>query len=193
MVNPSKQQEQDWLRGLSMGDKRSLQHIFNSYYGYLLNVGYKLIKDQEQVKDIAQEVFFELWKKREHLTITSSLKSYLHRSMVNRSLNYIKKQKRFSFGDDTIPVDIDVAPNPQQLVETSDLETAIREAIDNLPERCRLIFSMSRFENLSHKEIAKRLNISTKTIENQMTKALKAIRLVVSKMGYLLLLLGLLP
>lgn len=191
MLQPISIKEKAWLASLKKGDQMALQKIFNHYYKYLVVTGYNITSDNEKAKDLVQDVFFELWKKREQLTIQSSLKSYLRRAVVNRSLNYIKTQKRFSFGDENFDAQTpDKAISAQRLMEADDLKSAINVAIDSLPEKCKAIFMLSRFEGLSHKEIAAQLNISTKTIENQITKALKIVRAAVKAfdaLGFFLL------
>lgn len=182
MLQPISTEEQDWLEQLKLGDELALKKIFNHYFKYLLVTGYNIIGDNEKAKDLVQDVFFELWKKRDQINIESSLKSYLRRAIVNRSLNYIKSSRRFDWGDDHLDAQApDTGISPQRLLEAGDLQNAINAAIDGLPKKCKAVFMLSRFENLSHKEIAAKLDISTKTIENQITKALKIIRKAVEQ------------
>lgn len=144
--------------------------------------------DTDKAKDIVQEVFFELWKNRTSINIQISLKAYLRRAIVNRSLNHLKVDRRFQWGDEHMDwqrEDTDITA--EQKLEVDDLQSIVNRAIDALPERCQLIFKLSRIEHLSHKEISQQLNISPKTIENQMTKALKSIRKAVVQYGVNLL------
>ena len=190
MLQPISVEEKEWLQSLKAGKEIALQRIFNHYYKYLVVTGYNITGDNEKAKDLVQDVFFELWKKRERLDIQSSLKSYLRRAVVNRSLNYIKTQKRFDFGDENFDAQTpDQAVSAQKILEAEDLKSALNGAIDGLPAKCKAIFMLSRYEKLSHKEIAAKLEISTKTIENQITKALKVVRLAVEKYDGLSLLL----
>jgi len=193
MLQPISNEEKEWLQSLKIGKESALQKIFKHYYKYLVVTGYNITGDNEKAKDLVQDVFFELWKKREKIDIQSSLKSYLRRAVVNRSLNYIKTQKRFDFGDENFDAQTpDKTFSAQKNLEAQDLESAINSAIDSLPAKCKAIFILSRFEKLSHKEIAEKLDISTKTIENQITKALKIVRAAVTKydaLGLLLLIL----
>ncbi len=194
MLQPISVEEKEWLQALKAGKEIALQKIFNHYYKYLVVTGYNITGDNEKAKDLVQDVFFELWKKREQLDIQSSLKSYLRRAVVNRSLNYIKTQKRFDFGDENFDAQTpDQAFSAQKILEGQDLKSALNAAIDSLPTKCKAIFMLSRYEKLSHKEIATKLDISTKTIENQITKALKIVRTAVEKydtLGLFLLLLN---
>ena len=169
--------DQSILALLRADDERAMERIFEEYYSYLVTTAYHVLMDQHQAKDLVQDVLFHFWSKKETLTIESGLKSYLRRSVVNRSIDQIRRKKRFGVAEeitDYNQASTDVST--QEMMETSDLEGAIMAAVNSLPERCKLIFSLSRFEDMSHQQIADQLDISKKTIENQMTKALKTIR-----------------
>ena len=177
-----KSEDKDWLEQLLKDDEKGLQSIFDRYYKYLVVTAFKVVNDDHQARDIVQEVFFDFWKKREQHNINISLKAYLRRSVVNRSIDYLRSKKRIGSSEEITdynqPSD---NASIQDIMETNDLQTALQAAIDGLPERCREVFSLSRFEDMSHKEIAAKLDISVKTIENQMTKALKILRKVLAK------------
>ncbi len=170
--------EQDWLKALRKDDESALRSIFDRHYALLLRDVSRLIADEDTGKDIVQETFVELWRKRAELDIHTSLRAYLRRAAVNRALNYLKT-KRPLFIDDTtemtVAVDTSTGDMAQQQRQES-LESALHRAIAALPEKCRVVFSLSRFENQSHREIAEQLGISVKTIENQITKAMKTLR-----------------
>lgn len=174
--------EKEWITGLQQGDNKALKSIFNQYYKYLLITAYNIVGDNAKAKDLVQDVFFEIWKKRSQIDIQYSLKAYLRKAVVNRGLNYLKMHKRIDWGEDHFNAQTpDQAASPHTLVEASDLQTLINNTINNLPPKCKTIFTLSRFEKISHKEIAQQLDISTKTIENHITKALKLIRTAVNK------------
>jgi len=189
MLQPTTDTEQEWLRQLKLGKQDALQSIFKQYYKYLLVTACNITGDQVIAKDLVQDVFFEIWKKRERLTIESSLKAYLRKAVANRSLNYLKAQKRFDWGDDHFDAQTPTNElSAQKQLETNDLQHLINQTIDKLPPKCKAIFALSRFEKFSHKEIASQLDISTKTIENQITKALKVIRAAVEQYNKLVVL-----
>lgn len=170
--------EQMLLAALNQGDEAALRQIFDRYYHALLGNVYRIIPDEDTCQDLVQEVFVELWRKRAELDIHTSLQAYLRRAAVNRALNYLKIQRRVQLqeNDDwTISPDTSQA-DIRQLEKQESLEAALHRAIDLLPEKCRLVFSLSRFEQMSHREIAAQLDISVKTIENQITKAMKLLR-----------------
>lgn len=170
--------EKIWLDDLRRGDEQALRKIFDQHYAKLLGDIYRIVPDENTCQDLAQEVFVELWRKRETIDVHTSLRAYLRRAAVNRALNFIKTQRRTLLdGNSEIPdLADDSLRDTAVREEREDLEKALYEAIDKLPERCRMVFSLSRFENLSHREIAEQLGISVKTIENQITKAMKMLR-----------------
>jgi RNA polymerase sigma-70 factor (ECF subfamily) len=170
--------EQELLARLRRGDEAALRTIFDQHYPLLLGDVYRIIPDEDSCQDLAQEVFVELWRKRADLDIHSSLRAYLRRSAINRALNHIKTQRRFQLDEpETWAATPDEsARDIQRLEKMESLEAALHRAIEMLPEKCRVVFALSRFEQMSHREIAAELGISVKTIENQITKAMKMLR-----------------
>ena len=170
--------EQQWLAALRAGDENALRRIFDRHYPLLLGDVYRIVPDEDSCQDIAQEVFVELWRKRSELDIHTSLRAYLRRAAVNRALNFIKTNRRFVYDESDIPDDTAdfSARDISRKKEQETLEAALHTAIEALPEKCRVVFSLSRFEHKSHREIADQLGISVKTIENQITKAMKMLR-----------------
>jgi len=174
--------EQKWLKQLVDDDKKAYEIIFKAHYQSVYLSALRITKDSNSAKDAAQEVFLELWKNRHKLNITSSLKAYLCRGAVNRSLNSIKSRNHHA-GQDLATI---IEPNsksstPEQITEVNELQTKIHQEINNLPERCRQVFVLSRYEGKKYKEIADLMGISIKTVENQMLKALKVLRAAVSE------------
>lgn len=183
MHSSSDTTEQNWLAGLRKGEESALRKIFDRHYPLLLGDIFRYIPDEDTCKDLAQEVFVELWRKRDSVDIHTSLRAYLRRAAVNRALNYLKSNRRLILDEpdkweeaaDSSAVEI------HQKNRQENLEAALHEAIGELPEKCRAVFSLSRFEHLSHREIAEQLGISVKTIENQITKAMKLLRKALEK------------
>jgi RNA polymerase sigma-70 factor (ECF subfamily) len=170
-------EEQTWLTGLRNGNEEDLERIFHRFYRYLTVTAYQLIPDEGKAQDLVQDLFFSLWTKRANLSITGSLKAYLRKAVVNRCIDEIRRNKRQgTTSDEQLPYQAASQTGADALLETSDLQREINQAVDSLPERCRAVFSLSRFHDLSNKEIAAKLGISVKTVENQMTKALKLLR-----------------
>ena len=174
------EEEKILLQRIKADDSAAFRQLFDAYYKYLTVTAYRYLHEGEKAKDMAQDAFVELWNRRETLTITSGVKAYLRQAVVNKCLNYIKREKRLDFSENAMLPETPTTPAATDNLEYEDTRKTIQDAIDTLPERCRIIFCMSRFDEKSHKEIAAELNISTKTIENQITRALKTLRSVLS-------------
>jgi RNA polymerase sigma-70 factor (ECF subfamily) len=154
----------------------AIERIFQKYYEYLCNIIYRYLRDGALAEDLAQDVFMELWRKQESIQIKTSLKAYLKRAAVNKTLNFLRDNKITFDGEEELP---DIQGNTTSVtekMEAEELQEQINQAIDGLPERCRMIFLLSRFEDMSYKEIAQKLDVSVKTVENQISKALKILR-----------------
>ncbi|MCY1722087.1 RNA polymerase sigma-70 factor [Prolixibacteraceae bacterium Z1-6] len=164
-------------QGLQEKNKVVFDFVFQYYYSALCAYAESIIQDENAVEDIVQELFVTIWMKSEKLAITGSLKNYLFISVKNRCFDFLKHQKvrlkssRY-FKD---------APNSTQTTPENWLaETELREQIENclqkLPPRCQEIFRLSRFDGLKNQEIADQLGLSKRTVELQITNALKALR-----------------
>lgn len=167
---------QDWLIQVRQGDRRALQAIFDQQYEAVCKAIFRFVQDPGLTEDLAQEVFVRFWEKRESIKIDSNLGAYLRRMAVNEALGYMRKKSRYQA--DELPVHLPgkQAAAADEEMETKELSKRISEAIAVLPPRCRMVFQLSRFEELTYREIAEKLEISIKTVENQMGKALKIMR-----------------
>lgn len=150
-----------------------MEAIFREYYPYVSTVVYRILDDSGSAEDIAQEVFLTIWKKRDSFEIKSSLKAYLGRAARNKALNHIRDNRVKTDGSEELPDVPDFGSRPQHDMEGVELRKRVKQLIDMLPERCRYVFVLSRFENLTYKEIAAQMGIAEKTVENQISKALK--------------------
>ncbi len=167
-------------------DEQSFEKLFREYFQPLISFARKILVDEDDAREVVHKVFINLWEKREEIDLTVPLKSYLFTSVHNRSLNVIRDRKKFS--SDEIP-DVAGKWDVSSQIESMELEEKIEESIRSLPEKCREIFELNRFDGLKYSEIAAKLDISVKTVENQMSKALKILREKLMK--YLTLLLWL--
>ena len=155
---------------------RGIELVFKQYYETLCLTAVRITKEANLAEDIVQEVFFELYKKKDTLKV-ESLIGYLKRSVYNRSLNKIKSNKDFIDTDEVELEFHDYTISSHEKIEYKELEEFLNEVIDNLPAKCRLVFVLNRFEQLSYKEVAEKMDISVKTVENQMSKALRILRM----------------
>ncbi|MEM7371867.1 MAG: RNA polymerase sigma-70 factor [Bacteroidota bacterium] len=154
-----------------------MQHIeqwFQDYYPMLTAYAWKMIQDEEVAKGLVQELFLHLFEKQDKLSIPNSPKSYLFQAVRNRCLNHLKKEQRIQ----KIPLE-EVPETSGQLidpVEAAELEYLLHSWIQELPSACQQIFRLSRFEGKTNQDIAELLNISKRTVEGQISKALKTLR-----------------
>lgn len=173
-----KTEQDSLLEGLKAGDKKIFDEIFRLYYPALTIHCLRFVPDQDLAEEIVQDVFVKLWLRRNDIVVTSSLKAYLYRATQNHALNYLnqlKIQERYRqfVGFQTY----NGSESPLEKLQEKDLEERIKEAVLSLPEKRREVFELSRHEGMKNKEIAEKLNISVKTVENQMTKALEYLRM----------------
>jgi len=156
--------------------QKAIKYLFDLHYDDLCRYAFSLLENKEIAEEIVQEIFIYLWEKRQSINISASVKNYLFKSVKNQSINYFKS-KYAKISSQTI--DIDEYNTNNLIIEKSDikeLSEISRNAIDSLPERCALVFKLSRNFGMTYNEIAESLQISVKTVENQMTIALKRIR-----------------
>ena len=154
---------------------KALGFIFDKYIDYLSKEVFFILRNEEETEDVIQDLFLELWNNQKYLkNINTSLKYYLKKAAINRAINKIKKQKRFESVEIEEMFNKGVKLSDQ--LEMDELNLEIKNAIDLLPNKCRTVFILSRYDDMSYKEISRKLDISVKTVENQISKALKILR-----------------
>jgi RNA polymerase sigma-70 factor (family 1) len=167
--------DHEWLALLREGDHAALTAIYKRYWQPLYRSAYNLLKDRQACEDIIQEIFVKVWNNRETIEISLSLKAYLYAAMryeVYRQIRYGTVREDIF---DTLHERLQT-PSAHGQLEHKELLAQVNSIVAALPEKCREVYRLSREEQLSHKEIAEKLNISTKTVENHMTKALGHLR-----------------
>ena len=153
--------------------------LFASYFSPLCQVSHRIVQNGDTAKDIVQDVFVKLWTNRKQLNIATSLHGYLKQSVINASIDHQRKayeKKKIRWDDAAGHLDNLVDHAGPIALESQDTTRIVNEALTRLPERCRLVFVLSRHEGLTYRQIADKLEISPKTVENQMSKALKLLR-----------------
>lgn len=156
--------------------KNQFEDCFRTYYKQLVVFAYKMVKRQDVAEDVVQQVFLNVWEHIEKMDMDKGISSYLYQSTRNRCLNHLSSAQqavtRHTDTPEDLPVSNALVSTDKQL-ETKELLQRIQYAIQELPEKCREVFLLSREQSLTYKEIAAALDISVKTVENQMGKALK--------------------
>lgn len=166
------------LQRMIEGDENAFKYFFDVYFDDLCNFVNSYIRDEIISEDIVQSIFIHLWEKKDSLPYNCSIKSYLYSASKNKSLNQlrnIKNRNRIAGELFTQPESIsdDYADH---FLEFEELKAIISNAIEGLPTQCKSIFQLSRDERLTNKEIADRLGITIKTVENQITIAIRKIK-----------------
>lgn len=156
----------------------SFEALFKSNFKRLFSYALTLLRDDSHAEEIVQNVFYKIWEKKGKIEIQTSVTAYLYRSVYNDCLNYLKHKKvRAAHALHTSWAKKDESDNATSKIQLSELHEKLDKALSELPEQCRTIFQMSRFEELKYVEIAAKLGISAKTVENQMGKALRVLRI----------------
>ncbi len=159
------------------GDFSSYEIVFKKYYKELYRFAFTYVRNGTIAEEMTQEIFLYIWEKRQKIKIHTTLKTYLYSAIKNKCLNYIKlelpKQQSMT---DVSEVMLSVSGERFDEGENERLKQYIQTAVDALPKKCRKIFMLSRNAGLTYEEIADELDLSKKTVENQMGIALKKLR-----------------
>ncbi len=169
---------------LKAGDIKALEMLYNEHYKPLCHFAQRFVFNLDTSREIVQDVFVCIWEKRASLPSEVSLKNYLYTSVRNKSIDYLKhlkveneyKKKRIKEVLLYENNSVNTFDHPLDGLITKELEVAIKDAIESLPDKCREIFELSRFKGFKYREIAKELNISIKTVETQMSRAIESLR-----------------
>ena len=166
------------LHSIRSGDEQAFERLFKDQYPALCGYARKYLEDVDQAEEVVQEMFFNFWQKKDKLDVTISIEAYLFRSVRNSCLNYLKHLKIRE--EHRLATNQEIRIKEQEIhdnVVALELQERIEDVIEQLPPERKKIFKMSRYEELKYKEIADKLNLSVKTVEAQMGKALKYLRL----------------
>jgi RNA polymerase sigma-70 factor (ECF subfamily) len=167
--------EPELLARLRQGDDGAFASIFRVHYSTLVLASLRLVGERAVAEEIVQEVMLELWRRRAVLAITGQLRSYLHQSARNRSLNHLRHGRTVRHAEPFVRPPTAV-PRADERVSARELQVAVRAAIAQLSPPQREVFELSRLDGLTYPEIAAVLAVSVKTVEARMGRALKALR-----------------
>lgn len=176
MVNPSDIKELQ-RRLATYDDESAYREIFISFYKPLQQFAFSFVKSRELAEEIVSDVFLKIWLNRSELQQVENLKVYLYVSIKNTSLKYLLKQHRqVAISIDELEVELEsFSRTPEEIMLTAEMLNKIKESVNSLPPRCKIIFKLIKEDGLKYKEVAEILNISIKTIDNQLAIALKKI------------------
>ncbi len=158
-------------------DQKRFEDLFKSHFPSLCHFAKQYVQDEDTAQDICQKVFISLWQKRAEIDPQQSVVSYLFTAVKNRCLNYIRDHKKYR----SKVLDLDLAEEEWTFQDDhfaeEELKEKIADALAALPEKCRRVFEMSRYQEMTYKEIAEELGIAQKTVEAHMSKAIKTLRI----------------
>ena len=160
------------LNGL---DVEKFSGLFRKYYEPLYFFAGRFVKDPPTAESIVQDVFVNLWDHRETLSINTSAKAYLYTSVKNACITFVKRENFFSSMEEDSEHRDNSGKTPDAELEETEIQSAVQNAINKLPEKCRQIFIMCKYDNLSYNEIAEIQNISINTVKTQLKRAVKTL------------------
>lgn len=175
--------ENEIIKGLRDGNRDIFNMVFKSFYSILVSFARDLLKSYDLAREVVQEIFVRLWENHTRINIQTSLKAYLYKSVNNACLNYMRNNKRsivqpvdvvhLHYLEDLVADDSNWLNTPGQLEM---MEANLRKAIDHLPDQCRQIFLLCRFEHLTYPQIAEKLSVSLSTVKTQMGRAMAKLK-----------------
>lgn len=168
--------DSELVRRIRGGDPKAFEELFRTNCAALVNLAQRYVIDPAAAEGVVQEVFVSTWKRREQLDPEGNIRAYLHTAVRNQALKQLRRVKVEQQGE-IAPAEIrNGGASPEEEWNREELTRAIQRAIERLPTRCRTIFVMNRYEQLTYKQIAQLLGISIKTVETQMGRALQILR-----------------
>ncbi len=176
--------EKELFESIKRGNQKSFELVFKTYYARLCTYAFDYTRQLETAEDLVKDFFLTLWQNREKIEIKTSLSGYLFRSVHNICINYLEREKKRTLeipSDNLYLIELKLKQplTPDYSIGNllaREMEGQILKIIDDLPEQCREIFKLSRFEELSHRKIAEKLHISENTVKTQIYRALKKIK-----------------
>lgn len=158
-------------------DKLAFDLLFRKYYTPLCRFAVKMNGSEALAEEAVQEVFIYLWEQRKHLTVSKSIVSYLFQSIKHKVYEHFRKiQTRVKYEEEFATANLEFEESEEKQLDDYEISCLVWNAVNNLPDKCREIFQLSRDEGLTYNEIAEHLDISPKTVENQMGIAFKKLR-----------------
>ena len=182
-TTPAEPSDAELLQRLRAGDERALEIVFRTHYSGMASFVQRFVRSPDVAEELVQDLFLKLWSKREQLSEIETFRTYLYRAARNQALNWLRRQKLERRWQEEHAGDEEATTTQMADEDASEHEVAaaVRSAIDRLPPRCREVFLLSRDGGLTYAEIARTLEISVKTVETQMGRALKSLRVALQR------------
>ena len=155
--------------------EKNFEKLFKLNHRELMDLAYNIVRDADSARDVVQEVFLKLWQNKDKVEFGEQIRHYLFKATAHTALNHIRQQKKLTLLDEDHIRSFQAYPSRDD-ISFKELELKVRNAIDQLPPKCRAIYILSRHEGMKYQEIADTLEISVKTVENQMGIALEKLR-----------------
>ena len=162
--------------------KEEYKEVFEEFYNPLCNFANKIVERRDLAEDVVQEVFVQIWQKRESINLKTSLKNYLFQSTRNKAIEILRRKKLETKYINSEMNTMETSYNIESDADAYMLKDKLKRCIRQLPPKCQQIFVMSKMNGLTYAEIAEELNLSVKTVENQIGRGLKLLREMLTKM-----------
>ncbi len=168
--------EAGWVQKIRASDGGAFEQLFRAYCQPLINFARRYVKDLAIAENVVQDIFLTVWSNRSQLDPSLSIKTYLFTAVKNQALKHLRHSDVERKSTEYLRLSEASPKTPEDEWREKEVAASLHQAIEGLPERCRLIFSMNRFDRLTYAEIAQVEEISIKTVETQMGRALKFLR-----------------
>lgn len=182
------QRNQEWITQISEGNEEAFKKLFLKYYNGLCRFSSSMIRSPFLAEEIVQEVFAKVWETRKSLDANGNIKAYLYQAVKNKTYDWLEKKKiegkyldEFALQNDEVEEENELTQKEEQFIRE------VQNAVEELPNRAQLIYKLHKKEGLTYKEIAQIMGISVKTVESQMGRALKLIRIYLAKISTIII------
>ncbi|MDW7691550.1 RNA polymerase sigma-70 factor [Flammeovirgaceae bacterium SG7u.111] len=175
--NLEKASDEQLFKEIKKGNRKAWELIIKSYYNALFVFILGMVKEKESAEELVQDVFVNIWDKRDKINITTSLKAYLYRAARNHTLNFLKRKKfEMDYHKRLAQTSSNLDNKTEESIHYTELQKHLFKAIEDLPDSCKHIFKMSRYEELTYKEISDVLGVPVRSVHYQIGLALKELR-----------------
>ena len=164
------------IEKIKAGDRESFNQVFRRYYSPMVRFCIRYVADSDIASEIVQDLFLKLWSNREKISFNTSFESYMLTSVRNSAITYINKERSHAEANLRIYSEDSDSNDPSETLQSNNLEESYRQILKDMPEKRREVFLASRYDGLKYSEIAEKLGISQKTVEAQMSAAIKQLK-----------------